>query len=157
MISKKNSIPTSQQYSNSLFPHSNLDWKLIYLLPKTNYRALQYKILNNVSYLYKMLFCFGKTPSPFCSLCKLHDETLIHLFSSCNQIISLWVEIKLFFSEYIQLTLLSPQIATFGFVKGNDKSFLIQNKILMVFKLYVYKSRSAAHLVLMHSFSNWSK
>ena len=36
---------------------------------------------------------------------------------------------------------MSPQIATFGFVKGNDKSFLIQNMILMVFKLYVYKSR----------------
>ena len=27
-----------------------------------------------------------------------------------------------------------------GFVKGNDKSFLIQNMILMVFKLHVHKS-----------------
>ena len=29
----------------------------------------------------------------------------------------------------------SPQIATFGFGEGNDKSLLIQNMILMVFKL----------------------
>ena len=70
----------------------------------------------------------------------------MHLFSSCNQVISLWIEIKVFFSEYMQLTLLSPQIATFGFVKGNDKSFLIQNMILMIFKLYVYKSRVSGTL-----------
>ena len=62
--------------------------------------------------------------------------TLIYLFSSFNQIISLWIEIKnYFFLEYIQLKLLSPQIVTFGLVKGNDKSFLIQNMILVVFKL----------------------
>ena len=48
-----------------------------------------------------MLFRFGKPPSPLCSFCKLHDKALIHLL----------------FSEYIQLTLLSPQIATFGLVK----------------------------------------
>ena len=30
---------------------------------------------------------FGKSPYPLCSFCKLHDETPIHLFSSCNQII----------------------------------------------------------------------
>ena len=48
---------------------------------------------------------------------------------------------KLFFYEFIQLTLLSPQIATFGLVKGNGKSFFIQKMTLMVFKLNVYKSR----------------
>ena len=41
---------------------------------------------------------------------------------------------------------MSQKIATFGFVEGNDKSFLIQNMILMVFKLYVYKSRVSGTL-----------
>ena len=36
---------------------------------------------------------------------------------------------------------MSTQITTFDFVKGNYKSFVIQNVILMVFKLFVYKSR----------------
>ena len=88
-----------------------------------------------------MLFPSGKFSSLLRSFCKFYDETLIHLFSSCNQVISLWIEIKLFFPEYIQLTLLSPHIATFSLVKGNDKSFLIQNMILMVLNLCVYKSR----------------
>ena len=41
---------------------------------------------------------------------------------------------------------MSPQIATFGLVKDNDKSFLVQNMILMEFKLCVYKSRDSAIL-----------
>ena len=36
---------------------------------------------------------------------------------------------------------MSPQVVTFSVVKDNDKSFLIQNMILMVFKLFVYKPR----------------
>ena len=93
-----------------------------------------------------MLFRFGKSPSPLCSFCKLHGETLIYLFSSCNQVISLWIEIKLFFSKCKQLTLLSPQIATLGLIKANDKSFLIENMILTVFKLFVYKSKVSGTL-----------
>ena len=41
---------------------------------------------------------------------------------------------------------MSPKIATFGFVKGNDKFFLIQNMILMVLKTYVYKARASGTL-----------
>ena len=83
---------------------SNLDWKLIYLLHRdvcrrASCRAFQYKILNNVLYLNKMLLRFWKTPSPLCSFCKLHDKILIHLFSSCNQVFSMWIEIKLFFPD----------------------------------------------------------
>ena len=48
-----------------------------------------------------MLLPFEKFPVPLCSCCKLYDETLINLFSSSDQIISLWIETKLFFAEYI--------------------------------------------------------
>ena len=41
---------------------------------------------------------------------------------------------------------MSPQIATFSFVKGNHKYFLIQNTILMVFKFYVHKLRVSGTL-----------
>ena len=77
----------------------------------------------------------------------MHKETLIDLYSSCNEVISLWIEIKLFFTRYVQLSHLPPQIDTFGIVKGNDKYFLIQNKILMVFKMYVYKSKVRGTLI----------
>ena len=114
LISKRISIPTLQQYFNSLFPDSDLNWKLIYLLPReisrsTSCRAFQFKILNTVLYLNKMLFRFGKAPSPLCSFCKLHDETLIHVFSSCNQVISLWIEMKLFSSRIYTINIFVPK------------------------------------------------
>ena len=89
LISKKNSILIAQQYFNSLFPDSNLNCKLIYVLPRkisrnTSFRAFQYKIFNNVLYLNKMLFRFGKCTFPSLSFCKLYGGTLIYLFSSCN-------------------------------------------------------------------------
>ena len=62
-----------------------------------------------------MLFGFEKARSTLFSFRKLHDETLIHLLSNCNQVATRWIEI----------------IAT----KGNDKSFLIQNTISVVTKL----------------------
>ena len=91
-----------------------------------------------------MLFCFAK--APLCFFCKLHNKTLINLFSSCNQVISLWIETKLFFFEYVQLILFSTQIVTLSSVKGNGMSFLIQNMILMVFKLYdsMFKNQGSA-------------
>ena len=107
----------------------------------TSFGDFQYKILNKILHLNKILFLFGKFCSPLCFFCKLHDETLIYLLSSCNQVISLWIETKLFFPKHIKLRLLSPQIPTLSLVKGNSKSVLIQNTILMVFKHYLYKSR----------------
>ena len=48
---------------------------------------------------------------------------------------------ELLFYELLQLTFSSPQIATLGLVNDNDKSILIQNMVLMVFNLYICKSR----------------
>ena len=64
---------------------SDFNWKKIYLLPRnttleTKARMFQYKILHNTLYVNKMLFKFGKVISPRCSFCKLHDETIMHLF-----------------------------------------------------------------------------
>ena len=43
-----------------------------------------------------MILRFGKSHSPLRSFCIFHDETPIHLLSSCSEVISLWIEIKLY-------------------------------------------------------------
>ena len=53
--------PTSQSYFEKIFKNSNLDWKAIYLLPRiatvdTTIRVFQYKLLNNILFLNKMLY-----------------------------------------------------------------------------------------------------
>ena len=78
--------PTLQGYFEASFQSSAIDWKDIYLLPhktttNTKHRSFQCKILNNVLYLNKLLFKFGKIKSQLRSLCKSPEETIIHLLS----------------------------------------------------------------------------
>ena len=132
------STPTSQQCFKTFFPHLNLDWKLISLLPQiltknTSLRAFQYKVLNNVLYLNHKLFQFKVSTTSLCLYCNKHDEALQHLFSTCNEVISLWTEIKLYFVNNIKLIAFCPQIAILGCINSNDRCFITQNLILLIF------------------------
>ena len=84
-ISEKYEKPTSQLYYERYFNKFDFDWNSLYLLPRmvtidTKLRVFQYKILNNILFVNKMLFKFRKVESPLCSFCKAEDETCIHLF-----------------------------------------------------------------------------
>ena len=64
LIESTDSKP-SQMYYKNIFQKSNLDWKTIYMLPRivtkdSRLQVFQYKVLDNILYLNKMLFRFGK-------------------------------------------------------------------------------------------------
>ena len=64
--------PTSQSYYEKLLEKSNLNWREIFILPRkvsidTNFRMFQYKILNNISFLNKLLFKFENVQSSLSS------------------------------------------------------------------------------------------
>ena len=55
----------------------------------------------------------------------------------------------MFLANDIFLPILTPQIAIFGFTNGIENSvYRITNYILLIFKLYVYKSRERGTLEL---------
>ena len=150
IISQNTSTPTSQQYFKTLLPHLYLDWKLINLLPRiltknTSLRAFQYKVLNNVLYLDHKLFQFRVSTTSLCSYCNQHDETIQHFFSTYNKVLLLWTKIKLYFVSNIKLIALCPQIAIFGYTNTDDRCFMTQNLILLIFKFYGNKSRSSGN------------
>ena len=77
--------PKGQYYFENLFEASQFNWEKIYFLIRntildTKARMFQHKVLHNILYANKMLFKFGKVISPRCCFCKLHDETIMHLF-----------------------------------------------------------------------------
>ena len=130
-----------------------MDWKKIYLLPHkttadTRLRVFQYKILNNILYLNKALFKFGKVHSPLCSFCKTEDETVIHLFHNCHKIKEIWKNLRTHFLPRIDIPLLSPQSAIFGFlIDDTNENCLIINHLLLIFKFYIYKERENGNLL----------
>ena len=108
-------------------------------------RSFQYKILNNVLFLNKKLHTFGIKPS-LCSFYNLYDETP-YMFYECDRVKCLWSDLVQYFQNNLILPTLTPQTAIFGFLDytNNDSIFennkCLSNHILLIFKLYVYKSR----------------
>ena len=85
LIAEIIALPSSQQYYKILFRDADLDWKNMYILPRIvsleiKVSNFQYKLINNILYLRKMLFKFGKIGSSLCCFSKTTDETPIHSF-----------------------------------------------------------------------------
>ena len=65
----------------------------------------------------------------------------------CNRVKCLWSDLVQCFQSNLILPTLTPQTASFGFLDSanNDSIFennkCLSNNILLIFKLYVYKSR----------------
>ena len=92
-------------------------------------RVFQYKILNSVLYLNKMLFMFGKSDSSLCSFCKMIDETPLYLFLLKTK--HLWDQLKEFiFNETLSFPSLTPQGAILGQINLSDDYLLINHPIL---------------------------
>ena len=111
-------------------------------------RSFQYKIPNNVLCLNKRLFTFRKWTSFLCPFCKLSDETMLHLFYEYNIIQKLWNDLALFFESDFTLFDLIPQTVFLGFLNVESKPLLLQNHLLLIFKIYIYNSRRSESLIL---------
>ena len=138
-ISSKVNILTSRTYFEKKFPLYNFQWKDIYtLLCKVTInaylRSFQYKILNNIFYLNKKLHTFGL------SFWKMEEETISHLFYYCIHIQDIWNQVQIYFTDCFDFSQLTPQTAIFGFHDIDNDTFLIQNHILLLFKLCIYNA-----------------
>ena len=163
LISAIEHQPTSQKYFDNLFPNIELPWKEIYLTAckataNSYLRSFNYKIIDNVLYLNKKLFRLGKTQSPLRSFCPTEAETTLHIFHKCSATKILWNRLLLFFETDLDFPDLTPQAALFGFVNELDNNLnIIQNHILLIFKLCVYQSRGRGVLNLNSLIKNVTK
>ena len=79
--------------------------------------------------------------------CNLYGETPLHIFYECNRVKCLWSDLVQCFQNTLILPTLTPQTAILGILDSvSNNSFFENNKIffnhiLLIFKLYVYKSR----------------
>ena len=117
----------------------------VHIIEKDNkLHAFQFKLLNDVLYLNKMFFKFGKIGSPLCP-CNLKGKTLYHLFYECIHKNYLWNQVHYFLSNCLNIPLLTPQSAIFSLI-NQQGNFLILNHLLLTFKFHTYNSRSSDKL-----------
>ena len=130
------------------FPNLCFMWTDVYIFPRistinTRLHVFQYEVLNNALYVNKHLYIFKLSDTKLCSFsfCNQEDETIIHLFANCPNGKTLWDSLKEFLKETINLPLLTPQSAIFGFLQTDQELFLILNCLLLLFKYYFYVSK----------------
>ena len=90
----------------------------------------------------------GISESPLCSYCQLHNETIQHLFFDCEVSKALWLDLKNFFRDKLNLPSLDFQSAVVGFLGNTDKDNLIFNNILLMFKISLYRNRDKNTITL---------
>ena len=137
LILKVQNKPSSNICFKNLFNENDIGWTAIYLLPCL--------VTNN--FLIKKLHIFGIKSSPLCSFCNLYNKTPFHIFYECDHVKSLWSDLVLCFQNTLILLTLTTQTTIFGILDSvSNDSFFENNKvfithILLIFMLYVYKSR----------------
>ena len=147
--------PRAQDYFENLFESSDFNWKKIYFLIRnttldTKARMFQYKVLHNTLCVKKIFFKFGKVISPRCSFCKLHEETIIHLFYDRSIVTRIRNQLKSILSNNINFPISTPQSAIFGFWDLDTNEHLILNHLLLIFKMYIYNARATGYLNISH-------
>ena len=101
----------------------------------------------NILFPNRKLHILGIKLSPLCSFSNLCDETPLHMFYECDSIKCLWSDLVHFFQNSLVLPILTPQTAIFGLLDSTNSDYnletnkLLINHILLIFKLYVYRSR----------------
>ena len=98
--------------------------------------------MRNILFLNKRLYLSGKTKNPLCSYCNTNNETPIHLFCECNSTKSLWLQLNSHFHSDLKFPELTPQTAILGIFNDSVSNIHLINHILLLFKLYIYKSQN---------------
>ena len=133
--------PTAQSKFNSLYNISGIiDRKNIYQLPgrvtlDTRTRAFQYKILNRILYTNRILYKMNLVPSPMCTFCRDHEETLDHLPISCACSKNFWLSVISWLN--MKINKLDEITILFGISDDNPGNCLL-NHIIILGKYTIY-------------------
>ena len=136
--------PTAQSKFNSVYNISGtIDWKNIYLLPgrvtlDTRTRAFEFKILNRILYTNKILYKMNLVPSPVCTFCGDHEETLEHLLISCTYTKHFWLLVISWLNTHnMKIDKLDEVTILFGIFDNNPGNCLL-NHIIILGKYTIY-------------------
>ena len=87
-------------------------------------RISLYKILNNTPYFSKAVYKMKIANSPLCTFCSQEDETIKHVFLSCEHFKRLWENVSDWENKEQYLPNLNPKNVIIGFVEDNSGSII---------------------------------
>ena len=149
ILSSNRSIPTSQtKWQNELLLQNHLPWQKIYNLPyritkDTNCRWFQYRLTHRILSTNTFLTKIGIKEDNLCTFCKSQNETLVHLFWSCDHIQIFWNNLTQWLNNtcrHIVNINLDKENVIFG-ILDNRKADETLNLILLLAKKFIYRMK----------------
>ena len=141
---KNNSVkPVGQQkWSLEIGNPNNLDWKMIYTLPRKcrlNARItyFQYQINHRSLVTNKKLQQFGLRDNNLCDRCD-SIETISHLLFECPFAQNIWTGVERWLNQTINSDVYMDKVSI---MLGNSKNEIVTNCILLIVKHELYKSK----------------
>ena len=108
---------------------------------ESSLRSFQFKILHNILPTNYILHRWKLKNSPRCSNCFINNETLDHLFCTCDKSITFYQNINLWLSRYnLKLPDMSVHNILIGLSPSGIKNYLV-NHIIMLYKYCVFQCR----------------
>ena len=108
-------------------------------------RIFQYKILNNVLYLNKLLSKMKIVKSPLCYFCREQNETPTHLFCQCKVTLDYWSNLQAWLRSILNLPDLTPESTLLGKLDcdttGTNTRSILVSHIILIFKKSLYEMR----------------
>ena len=135
--------PTAQRTMETLLQEPNIEWNLVYTLPRKVTidictRIFQCKILNNILYLNNRLYKMTIAESPLCSLCGNDTETILHFFRHCSITQNFWTQMQNWLSNILDIPVLTSKIAILGKYSSQGATDILINHIILMFKTFMY-------------------
>ena len=152
--------PTAQRIMEALLQEQNIEWSLVYTLPRkvtidTSTRIFQYKILNNILYLNNRLYKMTIAKSTLCSLCGNDTETISHFFVHFSITQNLCTHMQNWLSNILDIPKLTSKIAILGKYPCQGATDVLINCIILMFKkpLHTHRksTRQVAFVALKHN------
>ena len=78
----------------------------------------------------------------------------MHLFLECNSTKSLWLQLNWHFHSDLRFPILTPQTSILDIFNDSVSNIHLINHILLLFKLYIYKSRNKHQLSMNELLAN---
>ena len=128
--------PTAQRTMEALLQEQNIEWSLVYTLPRkvtidTSTHIFQYKILNNILCLNNRLHKMTIAESPLCSLCVNDTETILHFFIHCTITQNLWTQMQNWLSNILDIAELTSKIAILGKYPCQGATDILINHVIL--------------------------
>ena len=141
-IKWKMELGVQDEFCNSLYEFSREHCFLYTLTNVPKYRSFQYRLLERGIVTNIHLCKWGIREDSNCTFCNQEEESLLHLFCTCNQVKVLWENFRQYVEEKYQITSLNlnPSEIVLNKIFVPVRSHVV-NFLCLVTKQFIYRQR----------------